>query len=224
MSIPFVVRLWEDVNFKGTRRNIVTTENDLNRQLFNDKTSSIEVCDVPNVPGSSWVKVYQHAGFQGRYLPLKDFCKYKNIHGVLGFGDIVSSLDLNPNINPGDRIISDGIRYTGSRDMQVFLILQVFDKPNCSSDAHYAYVVENITKMTDYFGNEFDDKIQSIYCDFGPSHPNTNLHRYKAVVYEHNDYSGASMEITPWGGDGYGYYNNLGNLKNKISSIKIVEY
>lgn len=222
MSIPLVVKLWENVNFKGRRRNIIENESNLSRQLFNDATSSIEICDVPNVPGSTWVKVYKHSDYQGRYLPLKDFCKYKNIHGILNFGDVVSSIDINPNINLADRILSDGIRYANSSDMSVYLVLKVFNVQNCSPDGPYAFIIEDVPKISDYLGSEFDNTIQSIYCDMGPSHPNTDSHRYKAIVYEHNNYRGASMEITHWGGDGFGCYNNLGNLRNKISSIKIV--
>ncbi len=221
MSIPFVVKLWENVNFSGTRRTLVYSEPNLGRQLFDNKTSSVEIFKIYNGIGSNWVKLHRDMSYTDRFpLPLELGYRYRDLHGAVAFGDITSSVDVNPIMNPVDLVVSGTIRKTRLvKEMDVCLILKVFKEKNCNDSHPYAYVVENISSISEYLGSDFNDSIKSIYCEWGPSRRGND--KYKAVVYEHDNFQGNHMDITPEGGD-FGIYRDLGNMKNKISSIKII--
>jgi hypothetical protein len=79
MAIPLVLVLWENANFGGCRRSLVSDTPDLGGQGFNDVTSSVGVHPGPdyftykNAHGGAepTVTLYEDIGYGGAALELK---------------------------------------------------------------------------------------------------------------------------------------------------------
>lgn len=219
MDIPWVVTLWEDVNFRGRRRTICQNEPNLDRLAFNDVVSSVEIKYGSVAPGHnfpnanhSYIRLFQHSNYRGRFITLKAGKKYNSIHGMNNFGDILSSVQFNVAPTIQEKPLVDALDIFPRADEfgGVPLVVTVY------TGTHYtgkkADILENIDDIGAYLGLDFNDAIRSLTVCSGPDYqPGNNARFYLANGFN----GGPPLQL------GLGDYPDIPHGFYGISSIKV---
>ncbi|MBO8127412.1 MAG: hypothetical protein H0Z38_09290 [Firmicutes bacterium] len=109
-EVPLIIRVFDNINFSGPFRTIISNLADFRDIEFNDRTSSIIVEEGPNFRPGDAARLWDNINFSGpritlppgRYPDLREF----------NFNDITSSLSIVRITPPPDIIAEDRQRET----------------------------------------------------------------------------------------------------------------
>jgi hypothetical protein len=206
-EIPLVVALWEHTGYQGRRRLIVDDTPRLDLQDFNDQVSAVGVHPGPDY--EAWkaahgqaeptVGLYEHVNYDGAALILTAG-GYPNIHRLYNFGDVVSSVRINPTPPSVVKIAP------------IPLIVELYEDINFGGTR--AVIVEDVPDIPRYLGPEFNDVVSSVRVRTGPDYSPGK----QAQLFRDVDYSGNSTRLGP------GDYPNIGTshgFNDIVSSIRV---
>jgi len=206
-EIPLVVALWEHAGYRGRRRLIVEDTPRLALQDFDDQVSAVGVHPGPDY--EAWkaahgqkeptVGLYEHVNYGGATLILTAG-GYPNIHRVYNFGDVVSSVRVNP-APPSVHKIAP-----------IPLIVELYEHIGFAGNR--AVIVEDVPDIPRYLGPEFNDVVSSVRVKPGPDYSPGK----QAQLFRDVGYSGSSMRLGP------GDYPNISTshgFSDVVSSISV---
>jgi len=207
IQIPLVVALWEHSGFSGRKRWIVRNTSSLGAQVFNDRVSAVRVHPGPDY--ASWkaanggkeptVGLYEHVNYGGAVLILTAGV-YSNIHRLYNFGDVVSSVRINPT-PPSAWAITP-----------IPLVVTLYADANFTGNR--LVVVEDSLNIPADFGSEFNDVTTSVRVEQGPNYVAGN----QARLFRDVNHLGGEIPLP------VGNYPNIGTshgFNDVVSSIKV---
>jgi hypothetical protein len=207
MQIPLVIALWEHAGFVGRRRVVVANTPNLVLQGFNDIVSAVGVHPGPDY--AAWkaahggkeptVGLYEHVNYGGAVLTLTAGA-YANIHRLFNFGDVISSVAINPALPMAAAITP------------IPLVVEIFEHANF--DGRRAAIVEDVPNVPAYLGWEFNDLVTAVRVKPGPNY----TPGVKAQLFRDVGFLGGSIQLDP------GDFPNIGashGFNDVVSSIKV---
>ena len=216
-SIPLVVALWENVDYSGTRRLIVSDISNLGAMNFDNKASAIGIHKGPNY--DAWkianggnepmVAFYSSINYNLEPLLLTTGA-YANIHNQLGFGNVISSIRFNPS-NPSSSAptTSNPAHTIGNIPLKVTLYNNAF------FSGYMATVLQDIPDTGQYLGREFHDSVTNIRIEPGPNYQTSS----RVDVCEHFNYGGNCYRL---GLGSFDIGSNPFDFNDKLDSIRFV--
>jgi hypothetical protein len=141
--------------------------------------------------------LYEHANYGGAALILTAGA-YANIHLLFNFGDVVSSVRINPAQSAAGTI------------SPIPLVVELYE--HASFNGNRLVIVENAVNIPSSFGSEFNDVTTAVRVKAGPNFTAGK----KAELFRDVNFAGGSIQLAP------GDYPNIGashGFNDVVSSV-----
>lgn len=104
-TVRLIVNLFDDINFSGPFRTLVSDLNDFRLIEFNDRTSSVQVIQGPNFQPGDAARLFDNINFGGASITLPPG-NYPDLR-QFNFNDLASSLRIVGTTPPPDSVIAE---------------------------------------------------------------------------------------------------------------------